>query len=56
LNAPQDRGPGSGDRVGGLEELVARLDRARAGHHRQRAIADRGVQDPDDGVLGVEFA
>ena len=31
----QDRGAGGRDRVGGLEQLVAALDRARAGHHRQ---------------------
>ena len=38
LNAPPRRivAPGRRDRVGRLEQLVAALDRARPGHHRQR--------------------
>ena len=54
--AAEDRRAGRGDRVGRLEELVAALDRARSGHHGQRAVADDRVEDADDGVLGVELA
>ena len=54
--AAQDRGAGGLDRIGGLEQLVAALDRARPGHHRQRPVADDRIEDPDDGVLGMELA
>ena len=53
--AAQDRGTGGGDRIGGLEQLVAALHRARAGHHRERPVADDRVEDADDRVLGVEL-
>ena len=58
LNAPPRRigRPGRLDRVGRLEQLVAALDRARPGHHRQRPVADHRVEDPDDRVLRVELA
>src|SRR5207244_649740 len=39
-----------------LEELVATFDRARPRHHRQRSVSDDRVEDPDDGVLGMELA
>ena len=54
--AAQDRRAGRGHRVGGLEQLVAALDRARPGHHRQRPVADHRVEHPDDRVLGMELA
>jgi hypothetical protein len=54
--ASQDRGAGRLDRIGGLEQLLTALDRAGSGHHRQRSIADRRVQDPDHRVLRMELA
>ena len=53
--AAQDRGAGGLDRVGGLEQHVAVLDRARPGHHRERAVADDRVEHPDHRVLGPEL-
>ena len=55
-SAADDRRPVCGDEVDRLHQLVAALDRARAGHHRQRAVADHRIQHPDHGVLGVELA
>jgi hypothetical protein len=46
---------GRGDRVGGLEELIARFHGARTRHHGERAVADASAEDLDDGVLGVEL-
>ena len=54
--AAQDRRAGGLDRVGGLEQLLAALHRARAGHHGQRTVADHGVQDADHRGLRVELA
>ena len=58
LNAPPRRivAPAGCDRLGRLEELLAALDGAGAGHDRQGAVADHGVEHPDDGVLAVELA
>ena len=49
-------GAGRRDRLRGLEELVARFDRAGPGGKGQRAVSDRDVADPDDRVLGMELA
>ena len=54
--AAEDRRPGRRHRVRRLHELVAALDRAGARHHRQPAVADDRVEDPDDGVLRMELA
>ncbi len=54
--AAQDSCARSGDGVGRFEQLLARLDRARPGHHRQRPVADHRVEDADHRVLGVELA
>ena len=54
--APQDGRARRLHRVGRLEQLIAALDRAGPGHDRQAAVADRRVEDADDGVLGPEFA
>ena len=54
--APEDGGARRLHRLGGLEQLVARLDRAGPGRDRERAVADRDVADADDRVLGVELA
>ena len=58
LKAPPRRtlAPAALHGLGGLEQLVARLDGAGPGGDRQRPVADRDVADADDRVLGVELA
>ena len=54
--ASQHRRAGLGDGLGSAQQLVARLDRARAGHDRQRAAPDAGAGHLHDRVRGVELA
>ena len=51
--AAQQRGAGALGQPGGLERLLGRLDRARAGDEGERVRADRHPADPDRGAAGV---
>ena len=51
--AAEHRRAGGGDGVRGREHLVARLDRARAGDHREVLAADPSPVDLDDGPLAM---
>ena len=57
LNAPprRTRAPAAATAVGRLEQLLARLDGARPGHDRERAVPDPHAADVHDRVLGVEL-
>ncbi len=53
--ATQDGCPCFSDGCGGLQHHLPVLDRARPSHDRERAVADPGAPDLDDGVLGMGF-
>ena len=53
--AAEDRRAGLGNRVRRFEHHLPVLDRARAGHDREPAVADLLAEDFDDRVLGVRL-